>query len=145
MSAHPSSKRSQPCHLLTGAQGEDLACRLLAGAGLSVLNRNWRHGHLELDIVCQADDTIVFVEVKTRTSSRWGGPLGALTPVKRERLLKAARFWLSEHNAWHMPCRFDVVCIIRCDSQGSFCVEHIPNAFDSSHALCGSHSSWQPW
>lgn len=141
----PSQKPGLPHHLMTGAQGEELASRLLAGAGLDVLDRNWRHGRLELDIVCKSGDLIVFVEVKTRTSSRCGGPLGAINSTKRDRLIKAASFWLSEHDAWHSPCRFDVVCIVRDDTSGSFSVEHIPDAFDSSQALCGRHSSWQPW
>lgn len=118
---------------------------MLVDAGLKVLDRNWRHGHLELDIVCQAEEAIVFVEVKTRTSTRWGGPLGALSSTKKDRLLKAARFWLSEHHAWNRPCRFDVVCIVYGKLQDSLSVEHIPNAFDSSQALCDRHTSWQPW
>lgn len=132
-------------HLAIGSAGENAAARLLEKASMHVLERNWRHGHLELDIVCQDADTIVFVEVKTRSSENWGGPAAGLTGKKKENLIKAARYWLSDHNAWDRPCRFDVICIVRHGDNDTLSAEHIPNAFDSSRIVHSRHSSWQPW
>ena len=74
--------------------------RLLA-TGMELLDCNWRSGRLELDIVCRDGDTVVFVEVKTRSGSTYGGPAAALTPAKQRTLCRAARAWLAAHDAWH--------------------------------------------
>ena len=70
-----------PAHLSLGRQGEDAARKLLERSGMKLLDCNWRSGRLELDIVCRDSDTIVFVEVKTRSGSTRGGPAAALTPA----------------------------------------------------------------
>ncbi len=128
---------------LLGRKGEDTALSFLKKKGFSILDRNWRAGHYELDIVCKDKHTIVFVEVKTRTQASLGHPLEAITRKKRENTFKAARAWLDAHKAWDVPCRFDIVCV--CEYEQRFTVEHIIHAFDASEFMGGRHPSWQPW
>lgn len=129
-------------HLELGASGESVACDLLKARGMRIVSRNWRRGRLELDIVCRDADTIVFVEVKTRTTAGHGGPLAAVGRDKQRKIILAAQAWLSAHDAWHMPCRFDVVSLV-CQ-QNKFRATHHANAFDIS-ALGRGHATWQPW
>lgn len=130
-------------HLALGRRGEEAAAGLLRRAGLRILDRNWRAGRLELDIVCQDGATVVFVEVKTRSSAKRGGPEGALTPAKQRSLSRAAQAWLAAHDAWGAPCRFDVVCLVAGD--GTFSAEHYRHAFDFAPSLDRGHAAWQPW
>ena len=132
----------------TGAAGENAAAALLLGMGWSILARNWRSGRLEIDIVAREGDTIVFVEVKTRAQDGMQRPFEALTAAKRKHLQRAAQFWLAEHDAWGVPCRFDLVCVTA--RQGSYHTELIRNVIEyadqgTRHALGGGNSSWQPW
>lgn len=130
-------------HLRLGSAGEDAAAELLTGAGCILLARNWRQARLELDMVCLDGDTIVFVEVKTRSSERYGGPAYAVGLSKQRVLCRAARAWLAAHEAWDKPCRFDVICVLR--NGDTLHLEHFRHAFDCPPALDSSHTSWQPW
>lgn len=142
------SRRSAPASARTGAEGEDAAVRFLQGMGWKVLARNWRFRHLELDIVAEEGDVLVFVEVKTRAAGGLQRPFEALTPVKRERLCRAAEAWLKVHNAWSRPCRFDLVCVT--SRAGTYQTELIRNVIEYGeqsprHSLGRRDSSWQPW
>lgn len=148
MTSRPSRNR-QPqegttaAHVRLGAQGEDVALALLLRAGYTLLDRNWRRGRLELDFVCRDGDTMVFVEVKTRSSAEFGGPAAGLTPAKRRTLCRAAQAWLATHQAWGFPCRFDVVCVLR--REGVLCPEHYRHAFIYEPPVGGGSTPWQPW
>ena len=114
--------------------------------GMRILARNWRSGPLELDLVCREGDTLVFVEVKTRGPGSLGSALDAVGPRKRQTLIRAARAWLAAHDQWHLPCRFDLVCI-EPGPTGPH-MEHIRHAFDlsgSGPSVDSGHASWQPW
>ena len=126
-----------------GARGEEAAAQLLAQRGLRVLARNWRHGGLELDIVCDDRGTLVFVEVKTRAANGPARPDEALTPAKRGKLVRAARHYLAAHDAWDRPCRFDLVCVVH--DGATLTLEHYPHAFDLTASLGGGDPAWQPW
>lgn len=130
-------------HLRLGQEGEDAAAGLLARKGYALLARNWRQARLELDMVCRDGDTIVFVEVKTRSSDRYGGPAHAVSPSKQRVLCRAARAWLAAHEAWDKPCRFDVICALR--TGDTLHLEHFCHAFDCPPALDSGYASWQPW
>jgi putative endonuclease len=94
-----------------GALGERLAVEHLQSLGLRVLDRNWRCRYGELDVVA-ADDAariVVFVEVKTRTSDRFGGIEQAVTPEKVRRLRRLAGLWLARQDARWSQVRIDVV------------------------------------
>ena len=96
-----------------GALGERLAADYLQGLGLRVLDRNWRCRHGELDIVV-ADDAarvVVFVEVKTRTSDRFGGVAEAVTVAKVRRLRRLAGLWLAGQSVTWESVRIDVVTV----------------------------------
>ena len=121
---------------------------MLEGMGWRILDRNWRSGHLELDIVAEDDGTVVFVEVKTRTKGGMQRPFEALTAVKKTRLIRAAQAWISGHEAWNSPCRFDLACVEH--SEGTYRTELIRNVIEyadygTRHSVGGGHSSWQPW
>ncbi len=133
-------------HLVLGQRGEDAAARLLESKGLRILHRNLRLGRLELDLVCEQGDTLVFVEVKARGAGSLGGPADGLTPQKCERLLRAARQYLSLHDLWSRPCRFDLVAVW--EEGGTLRVVHEENALSAGDApLAGKSRSggWQPW
>jgi putative endonuclease len=94
-----------------GALGEQLAVDHLTSLGLRVLTRNWRCRYGELDVIA-ADDaarTVVFVEVKTRTSDQFGGVAQAVSPNKVRRLRRLAGLWLAaQHGSW-AAVRIDVI------------------------------------
>jgi len=138
-----SNKTPEPPHICLGKTGEDSATALLHQSGMCILARNWRKGRLELDIVCRDKDTIVFVEVKTRRAFGLSTPADAITPAKRRMVARAAQAWLAANKAWHLPCRFDVVCVVH--NGQTFCAEHYQNAFDFPPTLGGRNTAWQPW
>ncbi len=129
-----------------GAWGEFEAAKFLENLGYTILDRNWRYGHLELDLVCFKQGELIFAEVKTRSESSQETPYEALTPAKKNNLLRAAQAYLSEKNAWEMPCRFDLICVDKMKT--AFSVEHVINAFeftDSPRTLDSCNTTWQPW
>ena len=81
-------------HLHTGRKGEDAAAGEAKARGWKILDRNWRAGRLELDIVCEDGEEIVFLEVKTRAEQGLLSPAEALSPEKCRRLTRAAQAWL---------------------------------------------------
>ncbi len=107
----------------TGARAEELCARLLQGAGLRLLARNWRCRHGEIDLIADEDGTVVFAEVRMRSAASFGGAAESVTAGKRERLLAAARLYLSGRR--EAPARFDVFLV---DGSGGR-VEWIRNAF----------------
>jgi putative endonuclease len=95
-----------------GAWGEQVAADALTAAGMEVLARNWRCADGEIDIVARDGATLVVCEVKTRSSTRYGDPTEAVTPVKAARLRRLAMRWLADHPGGD-AVRFDVVGIVR--------------------------------
>ena len=126
-----------------GGRGEAAAARLLASKRYRILDRNWRQGRLELDLVCEDGDDLVFVEVKTRTAGTLGSPADGMSTAKRRNVIKAARCWLAAHRAWERACRFDVVCVT--DNGQELRLEHHPNAFELADSLARGHAPRQPW
>lgn len=98
-----------------GRWGEDLAALHLLADGLTVLDRNWRCGEGELDLVArEPDGTVVFVEVKTRGGIGFGEPAEAVGRVKARKLRALACRWLLENRPPGTPeLRFDVIGIVR--------------------------------
>jgi putative endonuclease len=99
----------------TGSLAEDLAAQHLERHGLRVLARNYRCRGGEIDLVCQDGATLVFVEVRLRSGSRFGGAAQSITAAKRGRLLLAARHYLAGKP--ERPCRFDAVLMDALDSR----------------------------
>ncbi|MFC3495045.1 YraN family protein [Glycomyces rhizosphaerae] len=90
-----------------GRLGERLAAAHLQRDRMQILARNWRHRLGELDLIARSADTVVFCEVKTRRSGRYGGPLGAVDGEKLHRIERLARAWLKEHCRTDQPWRVD--------------------------------------
>ena len=93
----------------SGARAEDLCARLLEGAGLRLLERNWRCRLGEIDLIADEDGTLVFAEVRMRSPGAFGGAAESITAAKRERLLAAARLYLTRLP--EVPTRFDVFLV----------------------------------
>ena len=113
-------------HLITGAAGEQLACQWLQERGFAIVHRNWRHGHDELDIVARDGRFLVVVEVKTRSSDRWGDPEDAVDNKKQERLIRAAEELIHGTDE-DLELRFDVISITHTPRGPE--ILHIPDAF----------------
>jgi putative endonuclease len=94
-----------------GALGEQLATDHLIGLGLQILIRNWRCRYGELDVIAvdAATDTVVFVEVKTRTGDGFGGLAQAVTAQKARRLRRLAAIWLATRDERWTAVRIDVI------------------------------------
>jgi len=107
-----------------GDFGERVAARHLEAAGLEVLARNWRCGEGEIDIVARDGDTVVVVEVKTRTSARFGTPAEAVTEQKAMRLHRLARVWARSHEQGAGRIRVDVVSVLA-PRRGRVTVSHL--------------------
>ncbi len=92
-----------------GARAEDLCAGLMRAAGLRIVERNWRCRHGEIDLIAEERGVLVFAEVRMRSGPRFGGAGESVTAAKRQRLLAAARLFLSRRA--ETPCRFDVFLI----------------------------------
>lgn len=92
-----------------GRRGEDLACRELRRRGYAILARRFRTRFGEIDIVADDGGTLVFVEVKTRRNTAFGGATAAVNAAKQRRLVNMARSYLLGLAGRAPPCRFDVV------------------------------------
>lgn len=110
-----------------GRRGEDLATRVLERLGFGVIERNYRCRHGEVDVIARRGHTVVFCEVKTRTTDRWGLPAEAVDHRKRARLRRLAVHWLAERKPGRVEVRFDVVSVIVANGRSE--ASHIPNAF----------------
>lgn len=104
-------RRHDPARL--GRHGETLAARWYEQRGYTVLERNWRCGEGELDLVLCNDDLIVICEVKTRSSTRFGSPFEAVDARKQLRLRRLAARWLRERAPFRpAQVRFDVAGVL---------------------------------
>jgi putative endonuclease len=116
-------------HLQLGTRGEKLAAEFLKRNGYKILYRNFRARHGgEVDLVCRDDDTLVFVEVKTRTGTDFGRPFEAINSAKRKLISRGALAWLQLLDNPDILFRFDVVEIVLGD-QGKPCIELLRDAF----------------
>lgn len=93
-----------------GKWGEDLAAQYLQEHGFEILARNWRHGHKEVDIIAQKQDTLYFVEVKTRHGEQWKAE-EAVNAKKQTLLWRAMMAWKLQHPS-PMPVRYPVVAVV---------------------------------
>jgi len=130
-------------HLIVGREGEELAAAYLQEKGLRILLRNFRCRDGEVDLICLDKKTLVFVEVKTRSSVVHGEPGEAVTIQKKRRIIRAATQYLSQQKSWSQPCRFDLVSILFL--HGRTTVEHWEDIIDVRDALGGGNTAWQPW
>ena len=112
----------------TGILGEKLACDFLGKYGYQIIEKNFRCSGGEVDIVARQQDTLVFVEVRTKTSRGFGLPEESITPVKMARLRTAAARYGESHAELPESWRIDVIAI-EMDRQGrAWRIELIENA-----------------
>ena len=107
-----------------GQQGEQLAAEYLQREGMRILARNWRCSEGEIDIVAADRRVLVACEVKTRSGTRYGTPLEAVTRKKRNRLRRLAVHWGGGHGGLFDEGRIDVVEVLK-DPREGFTIEHI--------------------
>ena len=106
-----------------GNQGERIACQYLVSKGFTILERNWRSRHLELDIICRNADFLVFVEVKYRKNVRFGDPVEFITAQKMQNLSDAAAMYIEQAD-YKGFIRFDIIGI-RPDRGDHFKIRHL--------------------
>ncbi len=109
-----------------GRKGEEAAVAHLKKAGYRILRRNWRSGRIEIDIIAENRDFIVFAEVKTRSEDFREDPKSAVTREKQRSIIFAADNYIKWNNVLK-ECRFDVVTVIM--SKDSHKIDHIEDAF----------------
>lgn len=110
----------------TGQYGETLAATYLAAHQYEILERNWTHGHKEIDLICLHEGITVFVEVKTRRSTRMGLPEESVSEKKIQAVTAAAEEYLMLHP--NRDIRFDVVAVVLLPGQEPD-ILHIRDAF----------------
>lgn len=110
-----------------GKLGENLAISFLEEKGYEIMERNYRFQKAEIDIITKVENTLVVVEVKTRTSTYFGLPQDFIKPAKIKLLVKAINHYVETKNL-DFSIRFDIIAIHK-NEQGDFEIEHIENAF----------------
>ncbi len=111
-----------------GQKGEDLALDYLQKKGYHFITRNFRRTHGEIDLIMEDGNTLVFVEVKSRTNRRYGEPKEAVTPFKQQHIKYTAKSFLYAHRITDKSIRFDVVEVMKRED-GNVLFHHIRNAF----------------
>ena len=110
-----------------GRRGEGLVARYLEAQGWTVLERNYRAGPLEIDLIVARDRTVAFVEVKTRSTTTGGSPLDPVGWRKRQGVAEAARRWIYEKGRPETIYRFDAIGVSIFGSRTE--IEHIADAW----------------
>ncbi len=113
-----------------GEKGEQLAVDFLIENGFEIIERNYRYGHGEIDIIAKdpSDNFTAFIEVKTRQNLDFGEPEYAITKNKQRQIKKMAELYLYEKEIEEIECRFDVVAIVLGDKNNPS-ITHYVNAF----------------
>jgi putative endonuclease len=115
-----------------GELGERIAERWLRRNGWRIVQRRFRSGHRDIDLIVERDDTVAFVEVKARRGSRFGDPVEAVNWSKQKELARSASVWIDRHGRPSDSYRFDVVGVLVEGERVR--VRHVPNAFSIQHS-----------
>jgi len=111
-----------------GKEGEEIAVKFLSENGFTILERNFRHGKIgEIDIIAQENDTLVFIEVKTRKNDLFGDPEEAVNLNKQKQIRKIAEIYNYLKRIENTLCRFDVIAILL--NEGQPVIRHYKDAF----------------
>jgi len=111
-----------------GDRGERLAAEHLERAGWTMLARNFRVGHREVDLVARRGEVVAFVEVKTRAGLGYGHPLEAITAAKRREIQQVAEVWVARHGREGDVYRFDAVAVLIL-AGAEPAIEHVEDAW----------------
>lgn len=112
---------------IRGMQGEDAACDYLEASGHRILERNWRYGHLEIDIISESDAGLHFVEVKARTLPCQAPPEENVGWIKQQRVTRAALAYLHRSGGSEKEAFFDVISVVF--SAAGTEIEYFPQAW----------------
>ncbi len=110
----------------TGMRGEELAKQYLESLNFTILETNWKTHHLEVDLIAQNQNNIIFCEVKTRSSTKMGAPESFVTSQKQRNLIKAAHQYVTQKNI-NKEVRFAIIGVVFKGDE--FDIEHIIDAF----------------
>lgn len=115
-------------HNELGRFGENLALKYLRGKGYMLRDRNWRYKHLEIDLVMAYENTVIFVEVKTRANEDLLEAVTAVNKQKIHRLLRVSNMYIQ---LFHLDCdiRFDIITVVGKD-YNNMDIKHFENAFE---------------
>ena len=111
---------------IRGDKGEEIAAKHLQKINYDILERNYRAKRSEIDIICKEEETLVFVEVKSRSSVKFGTPESFVDEAKVKKILEGAEIYLIE-NEWQGNIRFDIISVIMIG--GSEEIKHFKDAF----------------
>ena len=109
-----------------GQAAEELAAQHLQQQGYTIVARNYRYGRAEVDLIARKDQLLLFVEVKARSSDRFGYPEEFVSPQQQERLQDAAAHYVIEHD-WDHAIRFDIIAVLAKNKRLE--VEQLEDAF----------------
>ncbi len=124
----PADPSGHPPHEL-GRTGEKLARTHLEELGYRILEQNLKVGRVEVDLIARDEETLVFVEVKARSTAHFGAPSEAVHPQKQRRILRAARSYLASRPRLDgLDVRFDVISVVHDDL--GIQLEHLEDAFE---------------
>jgi putative endonuclease len=110
-----------------GKSGEELALRFLRKQGYEIIRQNYRTPKGEIDLIARSDTTLIFIEVKTRRSKKFGSPEEAVDRTKQNRIRSIAEYFISQYQLFGHDCRFDIVSVFQ--EGNSIRIKHIQNAF----------------
>lgn len=117
-------------NIYKGFLGEKIAIEELVKKGYTILEKNWRFNHLEIDIIASHHQTLVIIEVKLRANDGFGTPEQFVSKQKQKNLIKAAQHYITTKNIG-LETRFDVIAIIK--SETNLIIDHIENAFQPGY------------
>jgi len=116
-------------HFELGKQGERIALQYLLNKGYIIHQKNWRYGKIEIDLIAEKDERIVFIEVKTRSTDYFGEPEDAVDSGKEQQLINGAQIFADKHEL-EEEIRFDIISIIL--NTDTVKINHIEDAFTDS-------------
>jgi putative endonuclease len=114
-------------HNETGSWGEEKASGFLAEKGYEIIEKNYRYKHMEVDLIAIHKNTLIFIEVKTRSGTGFGMPEEFVNYTKSRLILKAAEHYIFDKD-WQKDVRFDIVSILILPN-GNLNIRHIEDAF----------------
>lgn len=112
-----------------GYEGENLAANYLKDNGYRLITRNYSTKFGEIDIICQDGNTLVFVEVKTKTNSDFGLPEEMFTKAKLAKVKKIATYYLLKNHLNNISCRIDLIAIDLCENGPKPLIKHYQNLY----------------
>lgn len=114
---------------IIGNYGEDLAYKFLLSRNYKVLEKNYSNSLGEIDLICKKNDLIIFVEVKSRLSDKFGIPCESVTHYKQHQILKVSLSYIKRFNLYNINFRYDIIELYFDTIHKKYKLRHIKNAF----------------